>query len=370
MKKKVIEIISALSTGGAESIVRDYALHIDKKKFDINIVCLYGPNNTPNEKVLKENNIKVIFIQKKFKSVILTKLYNKLCMQRNLEKELNNIKPDVIHMHLIGQRRLKDILKFAKKNKIKLFYTIHNDVNKAFGNNKLKEILKDNHDIEIIALHTDMKKQINKMLNRENIQVIKNGIDMQRYSYDENTRNEMRSKLKIKETDFVIGHIGRFVNAKNHRFIIKIFKEIVDNHNNNAKLLLVGSGELKKEIIEESTNLNIINNIIFLENRQDIPEILSTMDVFFMPSLFEGLPVSLVEAQAIGLKCVVSTNINNESFLTDLVFPIDLRETDDIWIKEILSTNKKNKNFKGKSKLELFDIKKEIKKLEDLYEGI
>ena len=143
---------------------------------------------------------------------------------------------------------------------------------------------------------------------------IHNAINLDKFRFDYDIRGEVREKLAIKDR-FVIGHVGRFVHQKNHKFLIGLFKEIHEQ-DQSAALLLVGDGELKKETEELAAEHGLSESIIFLGNRRDANELFQAMDVFVLPSHYEGLPVVAVEAQAAGLPCVMSDNITDEAVLS------------------------------------------------------
>lgn len=147
----------------------------------------------------------------------------------------------------------------------------------------------------------------------------------------------MRQALGI-EGKFVVGHVGRLTEAKNHQFIIQTFKELTLKKK-DACLLLIGKGELEEEIKQGVRDLDVEDQVYFLGVRSDIPDLLQAMDVFFFPSLWEGLGVALIEAQASGLHSVVSTGIPREADIqADLVDFISLDENKDIWISALLQT--------------------------------
>lgn len=121
----------------------------------------------------------------------------------------------------------------------------------------------------------------------------------------------MRDKLNLKPEDFVVGHVGRFSPPKNHSFLIDVYFQVVKKKPNSV-LLLVGEGPLKKEVEKKVNAMNISANVRFLGIRSDVSHLLQAMDVMVFPSVYEGLPVTLIEAQASGLPCVVSNSITNE----------------------------------------------------------
>ena len=165
-----------------------------------------------------------------------------------------------------------------------------------------------------------------------------NAISTEQFCYNEAARKRLRRELHV-ENRFVIGHVGRvFPPQKNHPFILKIFSKILQICP-DAELLLVGA-DPDNELISIVNELGIQNSVHFLGKRKDVHDILSAMDVFFFPSLYEGLPVALIEAQAAGLKCVASTAISEEAKVlpTTEFIPLDADET--IWVNIILEGKK------------------------------
>lgn len=146
---------------------------------------------------------------------------------------------------------------------------------------------------------------------REQIKILHNAIDIEKFAYNPSVQAKCRNLLGV-EDNFVMGHIGRFSAQKNHDFLIDVFYE-VSKELTNAKLMLVGEGPLENLVREKVERLGIMDKVLFLGQRQDIPQLLQAMDVFCLPSKFEGLPISLVEAQASGLTCIASIRVPEES---------------------------------------------------------
>lgn len=156
-----------------------------------------------------------------------------------------------------------------------------------------------------------------KFLFDKKFQVLENGINIKKYTYSEKTRTEYRDKLELQEK-FVIGHIGYFEQVKNHSFVIKVFAEVLKKRP-EARLLLIGEGSLKETIISRAKEFGIENAVFFLGNRDDVDCLYQAMDVFILPSLYEGLPVTLIEAQAAGLDCITSEYVTSEANVTGSV---------------------------------------------------
>ena len=150
------------------------------------------------------------------------------------------------------------------------------------------------------------------------VTILHNAVDLDVFFYDEEKRNSIRAELGVLPDDFLVGHIGRFYNQKNHAFLLKVFAEIL-HQQPNSHLLLVGKGDLEQQIRQQAKDMAITDKVIFAGVRSDIPQILSAMDVFVFPSLYEGMPNTVIEAQATGLHCVIADTITREADITGLV---------------------------------------------------
>jgi Glycosyltransferase len=171
-----------------------------------------------------------------------------------------------------------------------------------------------------------------KQISQNKIVVMKNAINVDKFVFNCEIRARIRLKLEI-EGNFVLGNVGRFAYEKNHKFLINIFKKIKEKVI-NTKLMLIGVGHLEDSIHKQVRELGLQDDVLFLKKREDVNDLMQGMDVFCLPSIFEGLPITLVEAQCSGLKCFASKNITAEVLLTDNIKAIPLEE--DIWVSEIL----------------------------------
>lgn len=367
MKKKVVEYIARIQDGGAETLVKDYALFLDKEKFDVTVLCEDYKKDSANYKQLLENNIKMISLYEPnfFINKVIQRIIGQKHVGRLLKKELEKICPDILHVHLESLEATyyaRDVLKNTK-----LLFTCHNVPELKIGDKRPKErdackYLLKNNNLQIIALHEDMKNEINKMFNINSTIVIKNGIDINKFKNVSKTSKQIRKELGIAEDAYVIGHIGRFTYQKNHEFIVKVFNEAI-KLNNKAFLLLIGEGKEKTTIENKLKELNT-NNYLILSRRKNIPELLKAMDVFLLPSRYEGLSVAYVEAQASGLPSVVSDTINPESFLSNNITKLSLENDIEEWANSCLNPKA---NISDYGNIYEYDISKEIKTLENLY---
>lgn len=161
-------------------------------------------------------------------------------------------------------------------------------------------------------------------------QVVKNAFDVSRYVYNGEARKQARDKLGISENVFVLSHVGRFSPEKNHEKILRVFASLRVKESNSV-LLLCGEGPTLQESKELADELGIADSVHFLGAVDDIPAILSSSDVFIFPSIHEGLPYALLEAQANGLPCIVSDSIDCNGFQMEYICSLNNSESDAIW---------------------------------------
>lgn len=187
-------------------------------------------------------------------------------------------------------------------------------------------------------------KEAGKWLyGKRNFNIINNGIDCNRFVFNDGDRDRIRKELGI-NNETLIGHVGNFVEAKNHYFLIKVFKVVLDR-GVDARLLLLGDGKLRKEIEQQVQVLDIDDKVIFAGSVDNTNEYLSAMDMVVMPSIFEGLPLTLVEEQANGLPVLASDVITADADMTGLVKYKSLEDSTLDWAEEIidiLSNRKRN----------------------------
>lgn len=174
------------------------------------------------------------------------------------------------------------------------------------------------------------------------VKFIHNGVDLNVYKFDKDNREKIRKEFGIAEEQLVIGHIGRFNQQKNHKFLIEVFSEVL-KQKPNALLMLVGDGEKKSEIKEQIKSLGIEESVIFTGIRSDVPALLSAMDVFVFPSFYEGMPNTVIEAQATGLPCVIADTITKEAEVTECVNFMSLSDSAESWADKALTLFEKDK---------------------------
>jgi glycosyltransferase involved in cell wall biosynthesis len=197
----------------------------------------------------------------------------------------------------------------------------------------------------------------------------RNAIDLEKYKNDKNLRDEVRHELGV-ANKFVVGHVGRLNAQKNHPFLLRVFKEY-NKKNPNSVLLLVGDGELKDDIVALIKQYGLSDCVKLLGARRDVHRVLQAFDVFVFPSLYEGFGIVVLEAQAAGLPCVISSNIPDEVVLTSLVKKVSLNDNVSKWVDTIESAAKIEKvdeqTIINCIKRAGYDIKTAAADLQDFY---
>lgn len=171
------------------------------------------------------------------------------------------------------------------------------------------------------------------IIKQENYQTIKNGIELNKFAFSLDKRRLTRKQLKLGDTTPVFIHVGRFDPVKNHSFLLETFRTILDNLPDSV-LLLIGKGELEKDIKKQIVSLNLEKNVLLLGSQPDVSPYLSAADIFIFPSISEGLSISTIEAQASGLPCIVSSGIPDEALVSSHVNKLELELGSSIWARE------------------------------------
>jgi len=358
---RVLHFVSSLSkSSGVMSVIMNYYRHINREKIQFDFAFFKDIDNTYEEEI-KNYGGKVFLIPKPS---------NKSFKERFAEILVQN-KYIALHIHEVYLTFL--LAPIAKKNGIPNIIThshatMYSDKLISSIRNRILCLRLKKHATHYFACSKAAGEFLygKKSLNSGSVVIINNAIDLQKYKFNQSVRDIVRRELGL-QNNFVVGHIGRFNKQKNHIFLIEIFDKI-RRKNPRAKLLLVGEGPLFEQVKEKINQLDVSEDIILLGKRNDVPALLQAMDVFILPSLFEGLPVVAVEAQASGLPIVMSSNITMEVGLHNYKF-ISLNETPEHWADEVLKMYKVNARDDASDILVKygFDINVEANKLEKLY---
>lgn len=325
---RVLHVFASLDRGGAETMLMNIYRNIDRTKVQFDFVV-----NDNNEEYAYEKEI--MDLGGRIYRIPRYTLDNHLKYKKAWYKLLmNNTDWKIVHAHHTSTASI--YLRIAKYFNLITIAHSHTAGGEFSFKSRIKMIMR--YPIRYIADYlfacsvTAAKWMFGK--SSKNTYILNNAIDSKKYIYNENIRIEKRKELNI-EDKFVIGHIGNFSEVKNYPFIIEVIKSVL-KQNNKAVLILVGKNNNNPEIEKKANEMGLKNQVIFTGVRSDVPELLQAMDVFLFPSFFEGLPVTLVEAQASGLHCIVSDSITNEVKITELVNFISLSKSPDYWAEQVL----------------------------------
>lgn len=203
--------------------------------------------------------------------------------------------------------------------------------------------------------------------NMNKVDILNNGIEFEKFKYDSEIRKSVRSELGVSPEHYIIGHVGRFSHPKNHTFLIDVFADVLKIRPDST-LILVGDGPLRHEIEEKARKLNLWDKTKLLGVRDDINRILQSFDILLFPSLYEGLPVTLVEAQGSGLSCVISDTITRDVDLgAGLIQFESLNNSPADWAEKVTKFKDRVEDIQGLIQRKGFDIRGSARWLENFY---
>lgn len=360
---RILHVVSKLSiNSGVMNVIMNYYRHIDRTKIQFDF--LYFEERNPDFKDEIKNLGGNIFSVNKPSLKHIYRTYKEF----NFFLSNNYAKYTAVHLHEVYLVHF--ISYFCKKYRIKHLIT-HAHTTKYSDNPKnalrnrmmclgLKKSATDYFACSKAAGEFYYGKEA---VDSGLVKVIPNAIDLEKYKFNKVIRDKVRKELKL-ENKFVVGHIGRMSPQKNQMFLLKVFAE-VKKSKNNAVLLMVGDGPLRPIIENEILKLGLKNSVILLGVRNDVPNLLMAMDVFVLPSLFEGLGIVAIEAQATGLKCILSGEVPKEVDCGLCKF-VGLNENINAWSNIIDVNGLKNRDYFSEN-IESYNIRKCVKKLENLY---
>ena len=360
---RVAHIIGKWLGGGVESVVMNYYRHIDRTKIQFDFICDKDSTNIPYDEIEQLGG-----------RVILVPPYQKVFeYQKELVKIFKENNYKIVHSHINTLSVFP--LHAAKKAgvPIRIAHSHSTTNKKEWKKNLVKQILRPFSKVyanDYMCCSELAGRWLfgDKEYDKGNVYLLNNAIDLDKFKYDEKIRKEKRKELNIKDDTLVIGHVGRFVEQKNHRFLIDMFNE-VHKQKENSILLLAGQGPLMEEMKEKVRNLGLEKNVKFLGQRNDVNELYQSFDVFCLPSLYEGLPVVGVEAQAAGLLCVFSNDMTKETKVLDTTEFLSLNTSAEEWATIILDDYSKFKRHDTTFEITKnnFNIKNEASKLVNEY---
>ena len=351
---RVLQIIGSLERGGAETFLVNLYRNIDRTKIQFDFAIYEEPSENSYYKEVVKLGGRVFFLPPKSKGI----LNNFRAIQKIVRE--NNYK--TVWKHTESCFRAIDLLAARSAEATQAILHSHNS-NTERIERSIHYILRPFVNLFVTRRFACGDMAGKWMFNRRSYEVIHNGIEVENFRCNKEMTNQYCQKFQM-QGKVVIGHVGRFHSVKNHKLLIEIFKKYREK-TPEAVLLLIGVGDLLPQIQELVREKDLENNVLFLGTRSDIPELLQMMDVFIMPSLFEGFPVTLIEAQAAGLPCVVSSTISREVDVTGNVSFVDLDASVEVWAERIAEKyGSKTEDNTEMLKAAGYDIKDVAKRIE------
>lgn len=368
-KVKVLYFVDRMLRGGIQTFVIENMKHINREKVQIDYLLLDDGVKYELEETLKKLGSNVY----KLKGAWLKKptdYYNYVKKINEFFSEHHDY--NVVHLHSSSKNFY--VLKVAKKYNIPV--RIAHSHNIGFQSKSKLQIILGNICKPLLKKYATHYFACSEMagrwlfgkneVNNGNVEIIHNAIDLEKFKFNKDKSEELRKKLNI-ENKIVMGHVGRFTTQKNHTFLIDVFYEF-HKKNNNSVLMLVGTGKKEKEIHNKVDTLGLTDSVIFIGYKNNVNEYMWAMDVFVFPSIFEGLGLVLIEAQAAGLKCFTSKDVvPKEAKVSNLLEYISLKNSSKIWADIILKTDLEKKNVISEIKNRGYSIEFTAKKLERFY---
>lgn len=363
--KYILHVIASLHIGGAEKVARDIGMYADRNEFESHYI-VFGDEKGEYEDDLTAHGCKVFHWDSPYKSY--KAFYNSLL------KLMGEYNYTAVHAHTMFNAGW--VMLAAKKSKVPVRVThAHSALDNGGGMKKV--VYETLMRFLILSCSTNLvscgnaagERLFGKRAYKKRGQLILNGVDAEKFSFSEINRDEIRKKHSL-ENAFVIGHVGHLAEVKNQTFLISLMPEILKKRP-EARLLLLGEGEDRKMLEEKISELNLNDKVIMTGNVMNVNEYLSAFDVFVFPSLYEGMPLSIIEVQCNGLPCVISTGVPKDVFLTDLIHPHSLSESRDEWVNDILSVRRNNPGaYILQMKESGFDAHGVMNKFHNIYRGI
>ena len=367
---KVACIMGKWHGGGVESVVMNYYRNIDRTKIQFDFFCDADSTRIPYDEIEKLNG-----------RVIVIPPYQKMPKYfKTLVQEFKQGGYKIVHSHITAMSFFS--LAAAKKAGVPVRIAHAHSTSsphewkKNIIKNLLRPLSKINATHYFACSEVAAKWLFGERTFRSNkITLLHNAIDLSRFSFNEKSREEIRKEFKIEKDTVVLGHIGRFMPQKNHEFLIDIFNEY-HKLNKNSVLFLAGAGPLEGAVREKVSALGLSESVIFAGQRKDADKLYMAFDVFLLPSLYEGLAVVAVEAQASGVPVLASDQVSPETDLTETLKMLPL-EKPEYWAEQInncltnekLSRTAASESNAAKLRSRGYDIALEGSKLAEMYKA-
>lgn len=362
---KILHVVGVMNRAGLETFIMNMYRSIDKNEFSFNFLCLSNKKGDYDEEILEKGG-------RIFRS--------ELCLEGGPKRHLKNYKG--LKSTFVALKKEYDIIHIHNYHAFDAYL-----ISKAAIDAGAKKVIVHSHSTSAefhICLHKIFRRFLKGLniyqlacsekagqwlFSSKNTKVVYNGIDANKFRYNESVRLQMRKELEV-DDKFVIGHVGRFEAVKNQKYLCELLP-LLKKAIPNVILMFIGDG-IELDNVKQYCVSNNLDNVRFMGSRDNISDYCQAFDIFAFPSIFEGIPLSIIEAQTSGLPCVVSSGVPNDIDIVPNVFHIPLDNKNE-WVEQIFTISKhfidRHKNYdlivkKG------YDINTSCKELEDYYRNL
>lgn len=336
--KHFVHIVGSMAPGGIENFIMNIYRNMDREKIQFDFILNMKKEVSYDEEIERMGG-KIYYVTRKSQNPVKNFF--------EVRKIIKEHKYDTVCRHSDNAFTVVDLVAAKLAGAKRIIMHSHSTQTKNTGLHNFFRLW-----FPYVTTHRfACSKTAGKwMYGKKDFQVVPNAIDTEKFLYSEDIRNKMRKEWNVEDAH-VYGHVGSFVYAKNHPFLMDVFYEI-SKQDEKAKLFLVGDGELRPEVEKKISQYNLEDKVVLTGRRMNVPDFLQMFDVLLFPSVYEGLPVSLVEAQTSGLHCLISDRITEEVILTDCAknYSIDLGA--ETWAKKAMEIMKEARNTKRSSRQE------------------
>ena len=332
--KRILIIASKLNIGGAEKVCRDIGLYADREKYAFDYV-VFGDTVGEYELQLKALGIRVFHLPEPFEGYP--------AHLQALSRLMKENRYHVVHVHSMFNCGWAMLMAKLHGVPVRVSHSHSALVN---GGGMVKKIYETLMRLLILTCSTDLvgcgvkagQRLFGEKAFAKRGNLILNGIDVASFAYDEEKRAAIRAQLGAGER-FILGHSGHLAAVKNQSFLLDLMPLVLEQKP-DALLLMLGDGGDRPMLEQKIRDMGIEDHVVMTGNVSNVADYLSAMDVFVFPSLFEGLPLSVLEVQANGLPCVISDGVPEDVFLTDLIRPLSLKQDKQVWLEAVLSAQR------------------------------
>lgn len=364
LMKRVLHVVNSMNRGGQETLIMNLYRHIDRSKVQFGFLVTDPSEGDYDKEILGMGGeiFKVEPAEREIRHI------TPFLQCRKMSKALRKLrkKYDIVHFH--NHHAYSSLLELVAAGSAGIRRVILHSHNTSGPNvrvHKLVRPLLKFFNIERLACS---KEAADWMFGRggDGVEIINNAVDREAFAYNPEARARMRAEFGFAEDAKVVLHVGRFNYQKNHRFLLEIFKSM-HRRDNRCRLVLVGRGELEDEIRGLVKAGGLEDVVIFAGIRSDIPDLMSGSDLFLFPSLFEGLPVVLVEVQVNGLRCVCSDVISGEVRCSGRIVAQSLESGAEAWSSVALEELDREREAAGEGTGKNFDIEEVARHVQEKY---